>query len=342
MLAPSFTASPPTTPGRRVPPCSEVVVDLLPRLQTDLHDKYAVERELGRGGMATVYLARDLEHDRTVALKVLHPDLGVAVGADRFRREIEIVTRLTHPNILPIFDSGQAADSLYYVMPFVDGESLRQKLDREQQLSVEEAVRITCEVASALDYAHKHGVIHRDIKPENILLENGHAITADFGIARAVSEAGGERLTQTGVTLGTPTYMSPEQAMADRVMDGRTDIYSLACVLYEMLAGQPPFVGANAQAVIARHTMDEVPPLTIVRASVPEGIEDAVMRALSKVPADRYATAAEFSSSLCGNGPRYERRTVARVRKRQPSARRRAAMLALAAVPLLAAAAGGL
>ena len=315
-------------------------MDLLPRLQADLHEKYAVERELGRGGMATVYLARDLTNDRTVALKVLHPDLGVAVGADRFRREIQIVTRLTHPNILPIYDSGQAADSLYYVMPFVDGESLRQKLDREQQLSVEEAVRITCEVASALDYAHKHGVIHRDIKPENILLQDGHAITADFGIARAVSEAGGERLTQTGVTLGTPTYMSPEQAMAERAMDGRTDIYSLACVLYEMLAGQPPFVGANAQAVIARHTMDEVPPLSIVRSSVPEGIEDAMLRALSKVPADRFATASEFSSSLCGQGPKFERRTVARARKRQP-APRRAAMLALVAIPLLVAAAGG-
>ena len=317
-------------------------MDLLPRLQADLHDKYAVERELGRGGMATVYLARDLKLDRKVAVKVLHPDLGIAVGADRFRREIQIVTRLTHPNILPIFDSGEAAGSLYYVMPFVDGESLRQKLDREQQLSVEDAVRITCEVASALDYAHKHGVIHRDIKPENILLEDGHAITADFGIARAVSEAGGERLTQTGVTLGTPTYMSPEQAMAERAMDGRTDIYSLACVLYEMLAGQPPFVGANAQAVIARHTMDEVPQISIVRASVPEGIEDAIMQALSKVPADRFATAAEFSASLCGQGPRFERRTVARARKRQPTTRRRGAMLALIAMPVLAAAAGGL
>ena len=318
-------------------------MDLLSRLQADLHDKYAVERELGRGGMATVYLARDLKLDRTVAVKVLHPDLGAAVGADRFRREIQIVTRLTHPHILPIYDSGEAAGSLYYVMPFVEGESLRQKLDREQQLSVDEAIRITTEVASALDYAHRHGVIHRDIKPENILLEDGHAITADFGIARAVSEAGGERLTQTGVTLGTPTYMSPEQAMAERVLDGRTDMYSLACVLYEMLAGQPPFVGANAQAVIARHTLDTVPSLTVVRGSIPDEVEDVVMRALSKVPADRYATVAEFSAALNGEGPRLERRTVNRSRVMQASrGRRRGAWIAAVAVPLTIAAASAI
>ena len=318
-------------------------MDLLPRLQADLHDKYAVERELGRGGMATVYLARDLKLDRMVAVKVLHPDLGAAVGADRFRREIQIVTRLTHPHILPIYDSGEAAGSLYYVMPFVDGESLRQKLDREQQLSVDEAIRITTEVASALDYAHRHGVIHRDIKPENILLEDGHAITADFGIARAVSEAGGERLTQTGVTLGTPTYMSPEQAMAERVLDGRTDMYSLACVLYEMLAGQPPFVGANAQAVIARHTLDTVPSLTVVRSTIPDEVEEVVMRALSKVPADRYGTVAEFTAALNGEGPRLERRTVNRSRVMKAARkRRRGAMLALVAIPLFAAAASAM
>src|SRR5688500_4880996 len=222
--------------------------------------------------MATVFLARDLAHARDVAIKVLHPDLALAVGADRFRREIDIASRLKHPHILALLDSGQAASSLYYVMPYLSGETLRDRMNRERQLNVDEAVRLTCEAASALGFAHAQGVVHRDIKPENILLEDGHAVVADFGIAHAVSASGEQKLTQTGVTLGTPTYMSPEQAFAEKAIDGRSDIYSLACVLYEMLAGQPPFTGPNAQAIMARHTMDTVSPISIVRQSVPEHV----------------------------------------------------------------------
>src|SRR3954463_4711199 len=289
------------------------------RLRTAIADRYEIERELGHGAMATVYLARDLKHDRRVAVKVMRDDVGFAMGAERFKREIELVTHLSHPHILPIYDSGEADGELYYVMPFIAGESLRARLNRERQLPVDEALRITCEVASALDHSHRNGVIHRDIKPENILLEDGQALVADFGIARAVSAVGGEKLTSTGVSLGTPTYMSPEQGMADPNLDGRTDIYSLGCVLYEMLAGQPPFTGRTTQALIARHSMDEVPSLRIVRQTIPDEVEDAVLIALAKAPADRYSTAGEFAEALkaCqGSGMHTARRTGHRTRQR--------------------------
>ena len=268
------------------------------KLQAAIAGRYEIERELGRGGMATVYLARDLKHDRQVAIKVLLPEVAVALGAERFKREIGIATKFSHPHVLPLYDSGDADGSMFYVMPFIEGESLREKLDREKQLSVPEAVRIATEVADALDYAHRQGVIHRDIKPENILLEDGHALVADFGIARAAEAAGAEKLTQTGVTLGTPVYMSPEQAMADRNIDGRCDVYSLGCVLYEMLSGNPPFIGPTAQAILARHALDQVPLLTIVRTSIPDEVEDVVLKALEKVPADRFQTAGEFAAAL--------------------------------------------
>jgi eukaryotic-like serine/threonine-protein kinase len=270
----------------------------LERLRTAIASRYEIERELGHGAMATVYLARDLKHDREVAVKVLLADVGFALGPERFRREITLATHLSHPHILPIYDSGEADGELFYVMPYIAGESLRARLNRERQLPLDEALRITCEVASALDHSHRHGVIHRDIKPENILLEDGQAMVADFGIARAVSAMGEEKLTSTGVSLGTPTYMSPEQGMADPNLDGRTDIYSLGCVLYEMLAGQPPFTGRTTQALIARHSLDQVPSLSIVRQSIPEEVEDAVLRALEKAPADRFRTAAEFADAL--------------------------------------------
>ena len=221
-------------------------------LAESLRDRYELQRELGRGGMATVYLARDIRHKRPVALKVLHPELGAVLGTERFLREVETAAGLQHPHILPVFDSGEAAGRLWYTMPYVEGESLRDRLKREVQLPVEDAVRLTREVAEALDYAHRHGVVHRDIKPDNILLTEGHASVADFGIAKAVSTAGGETLTQTGTAVGTPAYMSPEQASPGAPLDGRSDVYSLGCVLYEMLAGEPPFTGPSSQAVIAR------------------------------------------------------------------------------------------
>ncbi len=267
-------------------------------LQTALGERYQLDRELGRGGMATVYLAHDLRLGRDVAVKVLHPELGAALGIERFRREIDIASRLSHPHILPIDDFGGAEGTLFFVMPYVAGETLAAKLHAVGMLGVEEAVRITCQVARALDHAHRHGVIHRDVKPENILLEDGEARLADFGIAHAISGADEQRLTQTGVTLGTPVYMSPEQAMADRTLDGRSDVYSLGCVLYEMLAGQPPFAGPTAQAIIARQMLGEVPSITVVRGTVPDAVEDAVLRALAKVPADRFASALEFADAL--------------------------------------------
>jgi TolB-like protein len=268
------------------------------RIKTALADHYEIERELGHGAMATVYLARDLKLNRQVAIKVLIADLSFALGPERFRREIDLATHLSHPHILPIYDSGEAGGELYYVMPYVAGESLRGRLNRERQLPVDEALRITCEVASALDHSHRHGIIHRDIKPENILLEDGQALVADFGIARAVTAIGEEKLTSTGVSLGTPTYMSPEQGMADPNLDGRSDIYALGCVLYEMLVGQPPFTGRTTQALIARHSLDQVPSLSVVRSTIPEDVEDAVLKSLEKVPADRFATAAEFARAL--------------------------------------------
>src|SRR4051812_6713858 len=271
-------------------------------LAAALADRYRVERELGRGGMATVYLAHDLRHDRPVALKVLRPELAASLGPERFLQEIRIAARLRHPHILPVHDSGETASRLWYTMPYVEGESLRQLLARERQVPVDRAVRIATQVLGALDYAHAHGVIHRDIKPENILLDSGQAVVADFGVARAISAAGEARLTETGLALGTPAYMSPEQATASRDLDGRSDLYALGCVLYEMLAGQPPFVGATAQQLLARHAIDPVPPLRTVRDTVPAGVEQSVTRALAKVPADRFATAAEFAQALSGAG----------------------------------------
>jgi TolB-like protein/tRNA A-37 threonylcarbamoyl transferase component Bud32 len=271
---------------------------LLDRLASAIGDRYQIERELGRGGMASVYLATDSKHGRRVAIKVLDPELASAIGPQRFLQEIQIAARLTHPNILPLHDSGEADGLLYYVMPYIEGESLRDRLDREQHLSLDEALGIVRSVASALSYAHQQGVVHRDIKPENIMLTADQAIVADFGIARAIDAAGTERLTGTGLAIGTPAYMSPEQVGAERALDGRTDIYSLACVTYEMLGGAPPFTGPSVQAVMARHAVDPPPPLRTLRPAVPSGVEAAVERALAKVPKDRFTTADEFAATL--------------------------------------------
>jgi serine/threonine protein kinase/Flp pilus assembly protein TadD len=261
-------------------------------------DRYAIARELGRGGMATVYLADDLKHHRKVAVKVLKPELSATLAAERFLREIEIVAALTHPNILPLHDSGEASGFLYFVMPYVEGESLRDRLNREGQLAVDEAVQITRQVADALAAAHTQGVVHRDVKPANILLESGHAFVTDFGIARAVSAAGGQGLTETGLAVGTPTYMSPEQAYGEEDVDHRSDLYSLGCVLYEMLVGQPPFVGPNPRAIIARHLVDAVPPIRTVRPDVPMPVARAVRQALAKAAVDRHSTLSDFAVSL--------------------------------------------
>jgi TolB-like protein len=274
------------------------VTDPFAELNAALPDHYIIDRELGRGGMALVYLARDTRHERFVALKTLRPEIAIALGRERFLREIKLAARLQHPNILPVYDSGDAGGTLYYVMPYVEGESLRDRLDREPQLPVDDALQIAREVAEALSYAHEHDVVHRDIKPENIMLSGGHAIVADFGIARAVSAAGGDKLTQTGLAIGTPAYMPPEQASGTGQVDRRSDIYSLACVLYEMLAGQPPFTGPTAQAIMARHSLDAVPRLKIVRDAIPDDLEVVIERALEKVPADRYQTSGEFAKAL--------------------------------------------
>ena len=262
-----------------------------------LRDRYLLERELGRGGMATVYLARDLKHDRQVAVKVLRPDLAAVLGGERFLREIRLTAQLQHPHILSLIDSGEAAGFLYYVMPYIEGESLRARLVREGQLPIEDALAITRAVAGALDYAHGLGVIHRDVKPENILLHRGEPMVADFGVALAAASAGRERLTETGLSLGTPAYMSPEQAGASPRLDGRSDQYSLACVLFEMLAGEPPYTGPTAQAIIAKRFSEPVPHLSTLRA-VPPAVEAAVTRALAKSPADRFSTVADFTAAL--------------------------------------------
>jgi len=288
------------------------------RLTTALGDRYLIERELGSGGMATVYLAKDLKHERDVALKVLRPELGAVLGPDRFLAEIKITARLDHPHILTLIDSGASDGFLYYVLPFVRGESLRDKLNRDKQLGIEEALAITRQIASALDYAHRSGVVHRDIKPENILIQEGEAMLADFGIALAVKEAGGNRLTETGLSLGTPQYMSPEQATGDRTLDARSDVYSLAAVLYEMLTGEPPVTGATAQAMIAKLMTERPTRVRTVRDTVPEGIDNAIAKALSKVPADRQGSAGEFAGSLSAAvdrapGPGGPERPMARV-----------------------------
>ncbi len=274
------------------------MTDVVPRLTSALQDRYRLERELGHGGMATVYLAEDLKHHRKVAVKVLRPELAATLGPERFLREIETTANLRHPHILPLYDSGATDGFLFYVMPFVEGESLRDRLNREKQLPIDAALQIAREVADALSYAHGRGVIHRDIKPENILLESGHAVVADFGIAQAVRAAGGERLTETGLTIGTPVYMSPEQAAGERDLDGRSDLYALACVLYEMLAGQPPFTGATAEILVRQHLSVDPPPITNYRPAVPAAVASALARALAKAPADRFNPVGQFSEAL--------------------------------------------
>jgi tRNA A-37 threonylcarbamoyl transferase component Bud32 len=272
------------------------------RLHTSLAGRYAIEREVGRGGMATVFLAHDIRHDRRVAVKVLEPELGAVLGAERFLAEIKVTANLQHPNLLPLFDSGDADGLLFYVMPFVEGESLRARLDRESPLPIDDAVAITIAVAKGLEYAHKQGVIHRDLKPENILLREGQPVIADFGIALAVSKAGGARITQTGLSLGTPQYMSPEQATGDRGVDARSDIYSLGAMSYEMLTGEPPHVGTSSQAIIGKLMTEDVRPVTVLRRNVPPHVDAAVRHALEKLAADRFATAGEFAAALQGTG----------------------------------------
>jgi serine/threonine-protein kinase len=292
------------------------VTDPIAELNAALADHYVIDRELGRGGMALVYLARDLRHERFVALKTLRPEIAVAVGRDRFLREIKLAARLQHPNILAVYDSGDAGGILYYVMPYVEGESLRDRLEREPQLPLDDAIQLAREVAEALAYAHGHDVVHRDIKPENIMLSGGHAIVADFGIARALSAAGADKLTETGLAIGTPAYMSPEQSAGTGQVDRRSDIYSLACVLYETLAGQPPFTGPTAQAIMARHSLDSVPRLKVVRATIPDALERVIERGLAKVPADRYQTATQFSDAVAAASTGRVSRVEAQPRRR--------------------------
>ncbi|MGE5091841.1 MAG: protein kinase domain-containing protein [Bacillota bacterium] len=285
------------------------VTDLFEQLRTALADRYAIERKIGEGGMATVYFARDLAEPRDVAIKVLRPELAASIGGDRFVREIEVASKLNHPNILGLYDSGQTDDFLWFTMPYIVGESLRDRLEREGQLPLDDALSIIRQVGNALAFAHKQGIIHRDIKPENILLTGDRAIVADFGIARAVTQAGGEKLTRTGMAVGTPVYMSPEQAMADKV-DARSDEYSVGCVLYEMLVGQPPFTGSNPVALMARHSMEKVPSVRLVRETVPDQVENVIMKALAKAPADRYQTMDQFVTALEGaeTAPIYDRK----------------------------------
>ncbi len=290
------------------------------RLTAALVDRYRVERELGQGGMATVYLAEDIRHHRKVALKVLRPELAAVIGAERFLHEITTTANLQHPHILGLHDSGQVDGTVFYVMPFVEGESLRDRLNREKQLPVDQAVRVAREVAGALDYAHRHGVIHRDIKPENILLHDGSALVADFGIALAASRTGGSRMTETGMSLGTPHYMSPEQAMGERELDARTDVYALGCVLYEMLSGEPPFDGPTPQAIVARVLTEAPRSLRVLRPSVPIEVDATVVRALEKLPADRFSSAAEFAAALTEEqGTRAHRREPTRLPAHPPT-----------------------
>ncbi len=308
------------------------------RLRSALAGRYSIENEIGRGGMATVYCAEDPKHHRKVAVKILRPEIASTLGIERFLQEIEVLASLQHPHILPLYDSGQAEGFVYFVMPFVEGESLRARLSRERQLSLADAIQITREIAVALDYAHSRNVIHRDIKPENIMFSGGLAVLADFGIARAVSAADQGRLTQTGMAVGTPAYMSPEQGSGDVEVDGRSDIYSLGCVLYECLVGDPPHTGSSAQVILARKSVEPVRSLRVVRETVPESLEDVVMMALAKAPADRFATASDFAAALpliqTGSGPAIPHH--GRAINRRPSGRTvgylAAATIALAAV----------
>jgi serine/threonine-protein kinase len=271
---------------------------LLERLKRAVEDRYEIQEEMGRGGMSMVFKARDIRHDRTVAVKVLLPELAASVGGQRFLREIEIAARLVHPHILPLYDSGDADGLLYHVTPCVEGETLRERLKRERYLSIEEAVRITAEVADALDFAHSHDVIHRDIKPENVLLTSRHALITDFGIARAITIGGGERLTETGMAVGTPAYMSPEQARGEAVLDGRSDIYSLACLTYEMLAGEAPLAGRSPQITMKLRQSESPTSLTLLRETVPEPLDAVVLKALSRLPADRFTAASQYGEAV--------------------------------------------
>ena len=315
------------------------------RLSSALSDRYRIDRELGQGGMATVYLAEDLKHGRKVAIKVLHPELSAVIGGDRFLAEIKVTANLQHPHILGLIDSGEADGLLYYVMPYVAGESLRGRLIRDKQLPVEDALRLTKEVASALDYAHRQGVVHRDIKPENILLQDGAALVADFGIALAVQQAGGSRMTQTGMSLGTPAYMSPEQAMGEREIGARSDVYALGAMAYEMLAGEPPFTGPNSQAIVAKVLTEQPLPLRTKRPLVSPAAEGAILTALQKLPADRFGSAKEFAEALTDGGTAGRRGGEYAATVPMPSARavapsrRRAVVGAIALTAIAAAAA---
>ena len=272
--------------------------DTFEQIKAALGNHYEVDHLLGSGGMATVYLAQDLKHKRPVAVKVLRPELAAAIGPERFLREIDVAAALQHPHILPLYDSGEANGLLYYVMPYVEGESLRDRLMREKQLPVEDALQIAREVALGLSHAHSHGVVHRDIKPENILLSGGTAVIADFGIAHAITEAGGERITETGIAVGTPTYMSPEQAAGERDLDGRSDVYSLGCVLFEMLGGEAPFTGPTVESIVRQHLTADAPQVTSLRPTVPGDVAHTLSRSLAKAPADRQATALAFAEEL--------------------------------------------
>jgi serine/threonine-protein kinase len=294
------------------------MTDLAQRLQTALATRYTVERELGRGGMATVYLAQDLKHGRPVAIKVLHPELAAVLGAERFLREIRLTANLQHPHILPLYDSGEAEGLLYYVMPFVAGETLRARLQRDHQLPIEDALRLTRNVALALEYAHQRGIIHRDIKPENILLEGEEAIVADFGIARAISRLGGDKLTETGLSVGTPAYMSPEQAAGDGELDARSDVYALGGVLFEMLAGEPPYTGPTAQVILARRFREPVPSVRVLRDLVAESVERSLPRRL--LPRQPTDTARQHS--LLTHWPEPERYPIVPCRRHRPMRRR--------------------
>src|SRR5262245_9201535 len=301
--------------------------DLQSRLEAGLSGRYSLERELGQGGMALVFLARDLRHDRKVALKVMRPEISVEIGAERFLREIKLAAGLTHPHILPVYDSGQSDGLLFYVMPNMEGRSLRERLDAEKQLPLEEALRITREVATALDYAHRNKVIHRDIKPENILFNEGNAMVADFGIGKALSSTA--TMTQTGLAIGTPAYMSPEQASGEQEIDGRSHIYSLGCVLHETLSGEVPFTGANAQAIMTKRFLSPVPHVKAVR-DVPEGVDALVTRSLARAPVDRYATAAQLADPIRA----YTTGSVPRATPPE-ALRPAAAVKAIAVLPLL-------
>ena len=308
------------------------------RLKEALADRYTLERQLGAGGMATVYLAHDVRHNRKVAIKVMHSELAALIGAERFLKEIETTANLQHPHILPLFDSGQVEGTVFYVMPYVQGESLRSRLTRETQLPVADAIRIAAEIAAGLDYAHRQGVIHRDIKPDNVLFHDGRALVADFGIALAWSGDGRTRMTKAGASLGTPEYMSPEQAAGEQKQDPRTDVYALGVVLYEMLAGRPPFTGPSAQAIFAQVLSEEPRPLVLERKTVPHHIDAAVARALEKLPADRWQTVAQFAEALTGaaasSGTRGRRSPVALSRSAIPWAVAAALLLAVAWVGL--------